>query len=913
MNNSFIFQPNISNQNDENQNKLIFRSLEDNENMKLNTLSGIENVLKNNKKSKFDITFNIIESENYYKIYIEYNNDLYDSIMIKHILDSYIEVMKNINNLENNNIKNIEYMPLKERERIMYSFNNNVCEYTNDKLYHVEFMKIAKKYLNNDAIVNNNVKISYKKLNEMSNSIGNYLRNKGVKRNDIIPIISERSYYFVVGILGIMKSGASYLPIDPDFPKERIDYMIKEANTKLILEFISDEENKKKLKSINIPIYSLKNHDYQLNTEDVININKGDDICYVLFTSGTTGKPKGTLISHFNLINYCLYSQTFNGKGDLYENELGNVLSICKFSHDISIGEINYPLLLGNKIILSNDEEFNNPKLLSSLIMKYDINFIFAVPSRIKVYLYDEEFLNSIKNVKWILLGGEKVDLEIVSTIQNNSTYTNVLSVYGPTETSVVSNIKILDKNICKNKMFNPQITVGKPLCNFKMYILDKYMKPVPVGVVGEIYIGGYGVGKGYLNRPELTNEKFLDCPYYKINGNNGKMYRTGDLGKWTEEGEIVCCGRIDFQVKIRGQRIELNEIENCIKEMKEIKSAIVLDKVKSNGDKYLICYYILDDTINNNNILNENENLVTNKKIFNGGIIKSYLISKLPSYMVPNYYKQINEIPITFNGKLDRKGLPEPKEEDFITETYVAPVNNIEKVICKIYDDIFNIPGVKIGRMHDFYDLGGDSLNAIRISSRIEKELKIKIYINDIMSHSKICDLNEYIESIIKNDKNESNKMEIISKHNCKEFPITSQQLGVYIDTIKEDNNILYNIPSVYKLKENVDKERIKKAFLKIFDEQEILRSKYYGKEINGKMEIYGYIDDECTLKFEEYSYENVNRFIRPFELDKAPLIRVGFIKNEVLLIDMHHIICDGATNIIIMNELNKYYNEEE
>eukprot|EP00833_Pecoramyces_ruminatium_P006152 jgi/Orpsp1_1/1180184/evm.model.c7180000072423.1 len=789
MNNSFIFQPNISNQNDENQDKSIFRSLEDNKNMKLNILSGIENVVKNNKKSKFDITFNIIESENDYKIYIEYNNILYDSIMIKNILDSYIEVMKNINNLENNNISNIEYMPLKERERILCSFNNNVCEYTNDKLYHVEFMKIAKKYLNNDAIVNNNVKISYKKLNEMSNSIGNYLRNKGVKRNDIIPIISERSYYFVVGILGIMKSGAAYLPIDPDFPKERIDYMIKEANTKLILEFISDEENKKKLNSINIPIYSLKNHDYQLNTEDVININKGDDICYVLFTSGTTGKPKGTLISHFNLINYCLYSQTFNGKGDLYENELGNVLSICKFSHDISIGEINYPLLLGNKIILSNDEEFNNPKLLSSLIIKYDINFIFAVPSRIKVYLYDEEFLNSIKNVKWILLGGEKVDLEIVSTIQNNSRYTNVLSVYGPTETSVVSNIKILDKNICKNKKFNPQITVGKPLCNFKMYILDKYMKPVPVGVVGEIYIGGYGVGKGYLNRPELTNEKFLDCPYYKINGNNGKMYRTGDLGKWTEEGEIVCCGRIDFQVKIRGQRIELNEIENCIKEMKEIKSAIVLDKEKSNGDKYLICYYLLDDTNISNNTLNE--------EMFNGGTIKSYLNSKLPSYMVPNYYKKINKIPITFNGKLDRKGLPEPKEEDFITETYVAPVNNIEKIICKIYNEVFNIPGVMIGRMHDFYELGGDSLNAIRVSSRIEKELKIKIYIKDIMNHSKICDLSEKIESIIKDDNNENNKMEIIIKRNSKEFPITSQQLGVYIDTIKENNNMLYNIPS--------------------------------------------------------------------------------------------------------------------
>eukprot|EP00833_Pecoramyces_ruminatium_P018330 jgi/Orpsp1_1/1192362/evm.model.d7180000092627.1 len=230
INNSFIFQPNISNQNDENQDKSIFSTFESNEDIKLNLLSGIENTLRNNKKSKFDITFNITENKNdEYIISIEYNKDLYDSIMIKQILDSYIEVMKNINNLENNDIRNIEYMSLKERERILHEFNNNEYEYTNDKLYHVEFMKAAKKYLNNDAIVNNNLRISYKKLNEMSNSIGNYLRNKGVKRNDIIPIVSERSYYFVAGILGIMKSGAAYLPIDPDFPKERIEYMIKEA------------------------------------------------------------------------------------------------------------------------------------------------------------------------------------------------------------------------------------------------------------------------------------------------------------------------------------------------------------------------------------------------------------------------------------------------------------------------------------------------------------------------------------------------------------------------------------------------------------------------------------------------------------------------------------------------------------
>jgi len=660
VNNCFVFQPNVSNRNmsEENNSLNSLFNLMDYDN---DTLYERENEINKNINSKFDITFNVVENEKDYMISIEYNTILYDSFIIENIVESYIEVIKNINKMEKNGIKAIEYIPMEEKKKLLYKFNNNICEYSNDKLYHVEFMKIVKIFKNNDAIVNNNIKISYKKLNEMSNSIGMFLRKKGVNRNDIIPVISERSYYFVVAILGIMKSGAAYLPIDPDLPKESIGYMIKEARCKLILKFISNKEKEKKLDDINIPIYSLKEHNYKLNTENIVNINYGNDICYVLFTSGTTGKPKGTLITHFNLINYCLYSQTFNGKDNLYEDKLGNVLSICKFSHDISVGEINYPLLMGSSIILSNDEEFNNPELLSSLILNYNINYIFSVPSRIKVYLFNVDFLNSIKRVKWVLLGGEKVDLEIVSIIQNNNTYTNVLSVYGPTETTVVSNIKILRKNIGQNIKHNSQITVGKPLCNFKIYILDKYMNPVPIDVVGEIYIGGYGVGKGYLNRPELTKEKFLNCPYYEDNGNIGKMYRTGDMGKWTKDGEIVCCGRTDNQVKIRGQRIELNEIENCIKEIKEIKSAVVIDKEKSNGEKYLICYYIL----NNNNIIKENNNKIK----FNFKIIKNYLNKILPNYMVPSYYKEIKEIPITFNGKLDRKGLPEPCKTYFITD----------------------------------------------------------------------------------------------------------------------------------------------------------------------------------------------------------------------------------------------------
>ncbi|OUM57002.1 hypothetical protein PIROE2DRAFT_18151, partial [Piromyces sp. E2] len=280
--------------------------------------------------------------------------------------------------------------------------------------------------------------------------------------------------------------------------------------------------------------------------------------------------------------------------------------------------------------------------------------------------------------------------------------------------------------------------------------------------------------------------------------------------------------------------------------------------------------------------------------------------------YMIPNLYKEIQEIPLLSNGKLNRKGLPEPCIEDLIKEEYVAPESETEKKLCKIYGEIFKIPVTEIGQMSDFYELGGDSLNAIRLISKIEKEFSIKIGMKNIINNSSIHNLSQYIDDIIENGGNE-NQVEIIEKRNEKEFPITSQQLGIYLDSVKDENSNIYNIPVTLKLNNNVDIEKIKLAFEKIFQNQDILRSKYHEKEVDGKIEIYGFIDDECSLTFEEYNYDNYNSFVRPFDLSVAPLIRVGFISNEVLMIDCHHIISDGGSLTIIIKELEELYNNQD
>ncbi|OUM58102.1 hypothetical protein PIROE2DRAFT_16714 [Piromyces sp. E2] len=547
--------------------------------------------LKKDNSSKFDIVFNMMERENDYVIKINYNNDMYSSELIERLVNSYIEMIKNIETFSSK-LCDIEYIPTEEREIIVNEFNANRFEYPQDKLYHTEFSKLAKEIPDKCAIVCNGNEISYRKLDEMSNSLAHYLRNKGISKGDIVPIISERSQYYVIAALAVMKSGAGYLPVDPEFPYERIQYMIEECQSKLVLKCVSNEETAEKLKFEGVEEYSLQGHDYNSCTYEIENINKSDDICYVIFTSGTTGKPKGTLIQHSNLVNYCLYSKLYKGEIDMFEDNFECALAYSKFTFDMSVGEIHYPLLKGCKVVICNDEEFNNPELIGKLICENQVGYIFTAPSRIENYLNNEIFAKSLSYVKYMLIGGEPnyKALQYISANYN----INIFHVYGPTETTV----------ICSSKPYSSgsEITIGKPLCNCPMYVLDKYMKPVPIGVEGEIVIGGYGVGRGYINREELTNEMFIVDPFNSREGKEVKMYRSGDIGKWTKDGEVECLGRIDFQVKIRGQRIELTEIENTISELEQIDNSVVLSKRKENNEQYLVAYYISNsEEINGN------------------------------------------------------------------------------------------------------------------------------------------------------------------------------------------------------------------------------------------------------------------------------------------------------------------------
>ncbi|OUM65779.1 hypothetical protein PIROE2DRAFT_7101 [Piromyces sp. E2] len=805
----------------------------------------------------FEFILKIKEDDNHFVVSIFYNSTIYEDYTIKNILDSYIIITKNINNFDKK-LRDIEYISIYEKYKILNLFNSNKLLHDNNKIYHIEFDKVVQAFPDAIALIYENKEYTYNELNFMSNSLANFLRNYGIKKNEIIPIMCDRSPFYFISILGILKAGAAYAYIDPSFPKQRIQTMIDQVNPKIILKYVKKNKNDIKYEPMvwnkqGILEYDLEKMDYTENTTPLVNINNGNDICCLFFTSGSTGKPKGVPIKHCHMTNFCLYAQTINGYKNIYDHQYNNILSFTRFGYIMSNRETLCPLLHHKTVILCNKEEYNNPEKLGLLIQKYNVEYITSTPSRISIYLDNKMFKESLMNIKIVIFGGEKISTEFLREIFT-TTKADVYCSLGLTEASGIILLGKVDRKTISNKN---EIPIGKPTCNYDVFILDKYLKPVPIGIEGEICVTGFSVTDGYVNLEELNKQKFITSPFETIFTDN-KLYRTGDIGKWTPDGSIIYVGRNDFQVKIRGQRVEMGEIENTVKQIENIEFTVVVGQENDNGDNYLICYYSC-----------KNSDVTAQE-------IRDYLKIRLPVHMIPSYYISLKSIPLNPNGKLDRKALPKPDLKKIIKEKYEAPETEIEKTLCEIYEDILNIKDIKIGKNNDFYELGGNSFNAIEIISTIENKLNIKLSIETIFNYSTIGELGNYIKSISDNFKDDDRfKVNTIKNYDSKEFPITSQQLGVYIDCIKNPESILYNMPIIIKMKDSINIEKVKKAFNALFDTQEILKSKYLQKNHNGNINIYGIVDHECSLEFEYYTDFNIDSFVRPFDLSKAPLIR--------------------------------------
>ena len=711
------------------------------------------------------------------------------------------------------------------------------CRVTDERTIHFLFEEQAERNPNKVAIIACDRTLTYRELNEEANRIAHSLIKRGVGVGDIVAFALPRKSYLISTMLGILKSGAAYLPIDPDYPQDRIEYMLSDSGAKLLI----SENNIKKL---------LQNNS---TVNPCVNMSS-DNICYCIYTSGSTGKPKGTLLSHAGVANYV--DNNNNVVHKIIKSTYKSIVSVTTVCFDIFVTESLLPLTNGMEIILADEEQSKSQSELNALLKLTPADVIQTTPTKMKTLISNNRNLDYLEQVKAIILGGETLDNSLVEELRR-ITKAEIFNIYGPTETTVCAT----------NGKIENDITIGKPIANTQIYITDKYMQITPIGVTGELCIAGDGVGAGYLNRPELTAEKFIDNPFGK-----GKLYKTGDLAYWREDGNIVYVGRNDFQVKIRGLRIELGEIENAMNSIDGVSQSVVVVRKNAEGRQLICAFYTGEER--------------------QAKEIRSIIGKKLPKYMLPHIFTHIAEMPLTSSGKVNRKALPEIDLENIETTVeFVEPKNDAERNLVDSVKAVLNCE--KVSTLDNFFDVGGDSLKAIELASKLESR-GYEVQVKTIFECGTIQELAKKLSVAEKGRENFDYSGDI---------PATDAQMRVYTAQSMNSDSTTYNVPYAFEV-EDVNIDRLQNAVNKLIARHESLRTHFENKD--GK--IIQIIDETADCRVERLKSDDIADFIRPFDLSKSPLLRIGAYGN-IVMTDMHHIITDGSSMPVFFKELNELY----
>ncbi|WBW99494.1 non-ribosomal peptide synthetase [Oceanirhabdus sp. W0125-5] len=826
--------------------------------------AGLEELKCVSKTSKVDLTVEINNLESQIEVMFEYRVDLFKKSTIKRIARHYINIINQVVNSMDVKIRNIQLATKKEEREILNEFNNVLsCKYpaTVKDL----FEKQVKETPNNIAVVCNNQSITYEELNNRANQLARVLDKNGIGEESIVAIIMGRSIARIVSLLAIIKVGGAYLPIERNNPIARINYMLKDSKSKLL---IMDQGNIEKLEyENNILVYDESLYKNQLTC----NLDKNIDnynLAYIIYTSGTSGNPKGVMVEHKNLSVYVdAFLNQFRCTGS------DRMLQQASYAFDTYVEEL-YPMLLtGGTIVVAQEEDVLDARQLAKLIYEERITIISVSP-----HLLNElnKYLKEC-DVHTFISGGDVLKKEYITNLIDIG---NVYNTYGPTETTVCATYHKCSK-------LSKTIPIGKPIKNYRVYIMDDYLQLCPIGVVGEICIAGKGVTRGYLNNKEKTDKSFIDCVYKQE-----RLYRTGDLGKWTEDGNIEYIGRKDQQVNLRGYRIELQEIERKILMVKEITDVVVINSGKD-ANQYLCAY------------------IVAKRKVLVEEI-KKHLVQHLPIYMIPTYFVMIDKIPLNNSGKVDKKALPEPKANAYIEKKYVEPKTEEEINLARIWKEILEV--TKVGVDDDFFELGGHSLKATMLITKIQNTFNVKVPISEVFNRRTIKLQLNYI--LMQEQRINDPISKVFGK---KYYPLSSAQKRLYLINQLDEESTLYNMPQVLMVEGKLDKVKLEKVLNKLMENQESLRTVF--KEIDGapvqviKEEIKLHIDfEECR---EQQVDQKIENFIRPFDLSNGPLLRIMILKTGdskyKIMFDTHHIISDWVSMDILVKEIMMGYNSDK
>ena len=672
-------------------------------------------------------------------IMIDHNGVIFDEKSILRLSQNFKKILDQFILFPNKLLKDLRLLTDERRKQILVDWNDTKAPYPKDKTIHQLFEEQVKQTPDNIAVVFEDEKLSYKDLNKKSNQLARLIRAKYKKQNkkdlkpdSLIGLCVERSLDMIIGILGILKAGAAYVPLDPDYPQDRLEYMIEDSHEGLIItqkDIVAKDRFLDKLHHDELLVIDSDEVKAELSKQSDSNLDKvggPDNLAYVIYTSGSTGKPKGVMLEHDGVINRINWMHKEYGL-----NKNDKILQKTPFSFDVSVWELLWAITYGGQLVFAKPEGHKDPEYLLESIEKFGITKMHFVPSMLQVFMdYIEAgnlSLSKLSSLKDIFCSGEALPLPLAKMVLDKLSL-KLNNLYGPTEASI--DVSFYDcVGLAKSDLAS--VPIGRAIDNTRLYILDNNLNLCPTGAPGELYIGGAGLARGYLNQDKLTKERFILNPFAKELGlsKSDRIYKTGDLVRWLPDGNIEYLGRTDFQVKIRGFRIELGEIENVLSKHKSISQVSVIDKEKE-GSKYLVAYYVI----------------TKDKKAPEIDDLRDHLSESLPDYMVPAAFVKLDEIPLTPNGKINRRALPEP-DMSLMGEEYIAPRNEIEEKLAEIWSDVLKIDQAKVGIHDNFFNLGGHSLLTIQLISRINKTFNLSVLVSWVFKNLTIAEQAASIE----------------------------------------------------------------------------------------------------------------------------------------------------------------------
>ena len=782
-------------------------------------------------------------------------------------------------------LKDLPILTEVERNQLLVEWNQTQIEYPIDKCLHQLFEEQVERSPDAIAVVFEGQKLTYRELNYRADVIAKHLELLGVKPDVLVGICVERSLFMIIGLLGILKAGGAYVPLDPEYPKERLTFILNDAAVPVLLtqQHLLPELGEHNAKVVFID--DLENQNWQLPVTFHPSPNSAN-LAYVIYTSGSTGKPKGVQIPHRAVVNFL---NSMRLTLDLTQQDV--FLSVTTITFDIAALEIFGTLTVGACLTLVSRAVATDGTQLLAKLADSNATVMQATPATWRLLL--AAGWQGYQPLK-MLCGGEALSSDLASKLLKRGT--SLWNLYGPTETTIWSTAYKVESD-------DNSIAIGRPIANTQIYILDSDLQPVPIGIPGELYIGGVGLANGYVNRPDLTGEKFIPNPF--LNSYSERLYKTGDLARYRSDGNIEYLGRIDYQVKIRGFRIELGEIEAVLAQHEAVREAVVLAREDEPGNKRLVAYVTS---------ISPSPSVAVSPSILRG-----FLQKKLPDYMVPSAFVLLEVMPLLPNGKLDRKALPKPElTRPEMAETFVPAATFVESAIASIFAQVLGLETV--GIRDNFFELGGHSLLATQVISQLRQTFKIELPLRYLFESPTVAALAEQIELAMRSNQGIVQPIERVSRN--ADLPLSFAQMRLwFLD--KLEPGAVYNIPAAVRLVGALDVAVLEECLNEIVRRHEVLRTIFL--EVEGQpvqrilpmqtinlrlINLRELPESEREPKVRELA---VLAAKQPFALDKDPLLRVSLFQLSdeewVILFSLHHIIGDAWSMEVLLREVATLY----